>query len=106
LPPLPHLKEVYVNGRLWYDQPASRVAATLALFADSPALEKVVLSKPVQTYIPFNDDVLKGLKPLKQLQELRVHQTRIPGSALAGFPLTHLDLNYDRFFTDAGMSSL
>src|SRR5256886_4877565 len=21
LPPIPHLKELYVNGRLWYDQP-------------------------------------------------------------------------------------
>src|SRR4029434_507773 len=50
LPPLPHLKELYVNGRLWYDQPAPRLAATISLFAQSPALEKLVLSKPVQRY--------------------------------------------------------
>ena len=106
LPPLPHLKELYVNGRLWYDQPVSRVAATIALFASSTELKTVVLSKPVQTYIPFNDDVLKGLEPLTGLQELRVHQTKIPGEALAQFPLQHLDLNYDRTFNDAGMESL
>src|SRR5579859_5627813 len=26
LPPLPGLKELYLNGRLWYDQPLSMVA--------------------------------------------------------------------------------
>ena len=58
LPPIPHLKELYVNGRLWYDQPVTLVAATMRLLAGSPALEKLVLSKPVQTYIPFDDTVL------------------------------------------------
>ena len=29
LPPLPHLKELYVNGRLWYDQPVPLVASTM-----------------------------------------------------------------------------
>src|SRR5689334_2518626 len=106
LPPLPHLKELYVNGRLWYDQPVPMVAATMRLLASSPALEKVILSKPVQTYIPFDDTVLKGLEPLAGLQELRVHQTRIPGAALAPFPLKYLDLNYDRTFNDQGMNSL
>src|SRR6266404_877952 len=107
LPPLPHLKEVYVNGRLWYDQPVPLVASTMRLLASSPALEKVILSKPVQTYVPFDDTVLQGLEPLTRLQELRVHQTRIPGSALAPFPLLkYLDLNYDRTFNDQGMSSL
>src|SRR5436190_14265856 len=106
LPPLPHLKEVYVNGRLWYDQPVPLVASTMRLLAGSPELEKLILSKPVQTYIPFDDTVLKGLEPLTQLKELRVHQTRIPGAALAPFPLKHLDLNYDRTFNDQGMSSL
>src|SRR5438093_912368 len=28
LPPLTHLKELYVNGRLWYDQPVNLVAST------------------------------------------------------------------------------
>src|SRR6266850_2837785 len=78
----------------------------MRLLAASPALEKVVLSKPVQTYIPFDDTVLQGLQPLTKLQELRVHQTRIPGAALAPFPLKYLDLNYDRTFNDQGMSSL
>jgi hypothetical protein len=35
LPPLPHLKELYINGRLWYDQPAPRVQATIALFSEA-----------------------------------------------------------------------
>jgi len=106
LPPLPHLKEVYVNGRLWYDQPVTLVAATMRLLAGSPELEKLILSKPVQTYIPFDDTVLQGLEPLTKLQELRVHQTRIPGAGLAPFTLRYLDLNYDRTFNDQGMSSL
>src|SRR5436305_1360573 len=38
LPPLPHLKEVYLNGRLWYDQPTSLVESTVALFGGSPEL--------------------------------------------------------------------
>jgi len=106
LPPIPHLKEIYVNGRLWYDQPVPIVASTMRLLASSPALEKVILSKPVQTYIPLDDTVLKELEPLTKLQELRVHQTRIPGAALAPFPLKYLDLNYDRTFNDEGMASL
>ena len=35
LPALPHLKELYINGRLWYDQPAPRVQATIALFSEA-----------------------------------------------------------------------
>jgi hypothetical protein len=58
LPPLSHVKEVYVNGRLWYDQPVSLVEATMNLFAGSPELETLVLSRPVQTYIPFDDAVV------------------------------------------------
>src|SRR5215470_10724463 len=65
LPPLRHLKELYINGRLWYDQPAPRLTDTLALFAESTELEKLVLSRPVQTYIPMNDSALKQLEPLK-----------------------------------------
>src|SRR5882762_458885 len=106
LPPIPHLKELYVNGRLWYDQPVPLVASTMRLLAGSAELEKLVLSKPVQTYIPFDDTVLKGLEPLTKLQELRVHQTRIPGAGLAPFTLKYLDLNYDRTFNDQGMSRL
>src|SRR5258708_4513224 len=106
LPSIPHVKELYVNGRLWYDQPVTLVASTMRLLAGSPQLEKLVLSKPVQTYIPFDDTVLKGLEPLTKLQEVRVHQTRIPGPALAPFSLKHLDLNYDRTVNDQGMSSL
>jgi internalin A len=106
LPPLPHLKELYINGRLWYDQPAPRVAATMSLFTESPELEKLVISKPVQTYIPWNDSVLEGLSSLKNLKVLRAHQTRLPGLSLSKFPLTHLDMNYVVMFNDDGMASL
>jgi Leucine-rich repeat (LRR) protein len=104
LPPLPHLKELYLNGRLWYDQPAPRLADTVGLFASSTALEKLVLSRPVQTYIPMNDAALKQLEPLKNLKEIRIRQTRAPGLVLSQFPLTHLDLNYIVAFGDAGMA--
>ena len=83
LPALPHLKELYINGRLWYDQPAPRVQATISLFNEATALEKFVMSKPVQTYIPFNDPALKGLTSLKNLKEVRIHQTRSSGMSLA-----------------------
>jgi Leucine-rich repeat (LRR) protein len=106
LPPLPHLKELYVNGRLWYDQPAPRVAATMSLFSESPELEKLILSKPVQTYIPLNDSVVDGLASLKNLKQLRVSQTRLPGLSLSKFPLTHLDMNYVVMFNDDGMAGL
>src|SRR5579862_473594 len=106
LPPLKHVKEVYINGRLWYDQPVSLVEATMNLFAGSPELETLVLSRPVQTYIPLDDTVIKALQPLPKLQELRLRQTRVAGAALAAFPLKNLDLNYDRTFNDAGMASL
>src|SRR4030081_162204 len=33
LAPLPHLKEPYLNGRLWYNQPMSLVADTIGLFS-------------------------------------------------------------------------
>jgi len=39
LPPLAHLKELYINGRLWYNQPASLVADTIGLFAASTDLK-------------------------------------------------------------------
>ena len=106
LPPLPHLKELYLNGRLWYDQPAPRLADTIGLFSSSTELEKLVLSRPVQTYIPMNDAALKQLAPLKNLKEIRIRQTRAPGLALSQFPLTHLDLNYIVAFGDAGMANL
>src|SRR5688572_27629137 len=78
-PSLPHLKALYLNGRLWYGQPATLVGDTIALFNGSPALEKFVLSKPVQTYIPMEDTVVKRIM-LPGLQELRLHQTRLPRS--------------------------
>src|ERR1700687_3468311 len=106
LPPLKHVKEVYINGRLWYDQPVSLVEATMSLFAGSPELETLVLSRPVQTYIPFDDTVIKALQPLPKLQEIRIRQTRVAGGALAACSLKHVDLNYDRTFNDAGMGSL
>ena len=40
LPPIPHLKELFINGRLWYNQPVSLVADTIGLFASTTGLEK------------------------------------------------------------------
>ena len=37
-PPLPNLKELYLNGRLWYNQPMSLVADTIGLFSASTDL--------------------------------------------------------------------
>src|SRR5262245_23259080 len=104
LPPLPQLKELYVNGRLWYNQPPSLVTDTLGLFAASTSLEKLVLSKPVQTYIPLEDGVLEKLAVAPNLEEMRLHQTRLPGDALAPFTkLKYLDLSHNRFFDDRGL---
>ena len=52
------------HGRLWYDQPAPRVQATIALFNERRR-SKSSDGKPVQTYIPFNDPALKGLASLR-----------------------------------------
>src|SRR5687768_16079281 len=41
LPPIPHLKALYINGRLWYNQPVSLVADTIGLFAWATGLEKL-----------------------------------------------------------------
>src|SRR5881409_718124 len=104
LPPIPHLKELYINGRLWYNQPASLVADTIGLFSSATNLEKLVLSKPVQTYIPLEDSVLERLAVLPRLEEMRLHQTRLPGNALAPFThLKYLDLSHNRFFDDRGL---
>src|SRR2546427_2177170 len=104
LPALPHLKELYVNGRLWYNQPPSLVADTLGLFSAATDLEKLVLSKPVQTYIPLEDSVLEKLAALPGLEEMRLHQTRLPGNAFAPFTkLKYLDLSHNRFFDDRGL---
>src|SRR5712691_4240260 len=104
LPPLPHLKELYINGRLWYNQPPSLVADTIGLFSAATDLEKLVLSKPVQTYIPLEDAVLERLAVLPGIEEMRLHQTRLPGNALAPFTkLKYLDLSHNRFFDDRGL---
>ena len=102
-PSLPHLKALYLNGRLWYGQPDTLVADTIALFNGSPNLEKFVLSKPVQTYIPMEDTVVKRMI-MPGLEEMRLHQTRLPGDALAPFTnLKHLDLSHNIFFDDRGL---
>src|SRR5262249_49271032 len=99
--------ELYLNGRLWYNQPTSLVADTIGLFSESTELEKLVLSKPVQTYIPLEDPVLERLAGLPRLTELRLHQTRLPGAALAPFTkLKYLDLSHNRFFDDRGMRQI
>src|SRR5437899_6141914 len=104
LPSIPHLKELYINGRLWYNQPVSLVADTIGLFASATDLEKLVLSKPVQTYIPLEDSVLEKLAALPGLEAMRLQQTRLPGNALAPFTkLKYLDLSHNRFFDDRGL---
>src|SRR5213592_2062978 len=104
LPAIPRLKELYINGRLWYNQPASLVADTIGLFSSATNLEKLVLSKPVQTYIPWEDSVLERLAALPRLEEMQLHQTRLPGNALAPFTrLKYLDLSDNRFFDDRGL---
>jgi Leucine-rich repeat (LRR) protein len=104
LPALPHLKELYLNGRLWYGQRPNVVADTLAAFAGARGVDKVVLSKPVQTYIPMRDDVLASLKTLNEVEQLRLHQTRIEGESLAPFRnLRFLDVSHNRFFDDRGL---
>jgi len=89
LPVLPHLKELYLNGRLWYNQPPLLVADTIGLFAACTGLEKLVLSKPVQTYIPLEDPVLQRLASVPGISEMRLHQTRFPGSTLAPFTIVN-----------------
>ena len=79
------------------------MADTIALFNGSPNLEKFVLSKPVQTYIPMEDTVVKRMI-MPGLEEMRLHQTRLPGDALAPFTkLKHLDLSHNIFFDDRGL---
>src|SRR5262249_6100357 len=77
---------------------------TIGLFSASTDLEKLVLSKPVQTYIPLEDPVLQRLATAPGLTELRLHQTKLPGAALAPFTkLKYLDLSHNRFFDDRGI---
>jgi hypothetical protein len=88
---------------LWYGQPSTLVADTIALFNGSPALEKFVLSKPVQTYIPLEDTVVQRLN-FPGLREMRLHQTRLPGDSLAPFTkLKYLDLRHNIYFEDRGL---
>src|SRR5688572_8839709 len=61
LPPVSRVKELYINGRLWYGQPAALVAAAMSLLSGMTQVEKLVLTKPVQTYIPFDDRALKSI---------------------------------------------
>jgi hypothetical protein len=87
LPRLPHLKELYLNGRLWYNQPIAMVADTMAYFSSATELEKLVFSKPAETNIPFDDSILKSL-PATALKEARLLQTTITGDSLQdGTPL-------------------
>jgi hypothetical protein len=103
-PALPELKALYLNGRLWYGQPNTLVADTIALFNGSPNLEKFVLSKPVQTYIPMEDTVVKRMM-MPGLEELRLHQTRLPGDALAALhQIGNISiLTHNIFFDDRGL---
>ena len=63
------------------------------------------MSKPVQTYIPFDNTALKGLAP-EEPQGISRPSDAHSGAALAQFKLKHLDLNYAVTFNDTGMRSL
>ena len=107
LPALPNLKELSLNGRLWYNQRPAVVLDTIAWFSPAAGLEKLIFSKPVQTYIPFDDAALKVFSKSIRLREVRLHQTTMPGAALAPFArLTHLDLSFNNSFDDTGMRAL
>src|SRR5262245_35379737 len=72
---LTHLKELYVSGRTWHSMPVRVSRDSLKIFGTLTGLERFVLSLPVQTEIPVDDEALAGLAPLVNLKELRLAQT-------------------------------
>jgi len=100
------LKALYLNGRTWHSRPPAISAASLAVVATIPGLEKFGVSLPVQTDIPIEDGGIANLAPLKGLRELRLRQTKIRGRTLGTFTqLRLLDASYTPL-DDAGMRSL
>src|SRR5256885_6153402 len=71
---------------------------TLKLFGEITSLERLMLSLPVQTEIPLDDEALAGLAPLINLKELRIAQTIVKGRTLGPFTqLQSLDMDHTRF---------
>jgi uncharacterized protein YjbI with pentapeptide repeats len=103
---LQHLKELYVSGRTWHSMPVKVSRDTLKIFGTLTSLERFVLSLPVQTEIPVDDDALAGLAALVGLQELRLAQTIVKGRTLQPFKQVRaLDLDHTRF-DDVAMRNL
>src|SRR6185503_3625286 len=103
---LSNLKELYVCGRTWNSMPVKVSRETLKILGTITSLERLILSLPVQTDIPLDDEALAGLAPLVNLKELRIAQTIVKGRTLAPFTqLQSLDLDHTRF-DDAGMKNL
>src|SRR6267142_4552481 len=103
---LANLKELYVSGRTWHSMPVKVSRETLKLFGAITSLERLMLSLPVQTEIPLDDEAFAGLAPLVNLKELRIAQTIVKGRTLAPFTqLQSLDMDHTRF-DDAGMKNL
>ena len=103
---LAHLKELYVSGRSWHSMPVRVSRDSLKVFGTLTTLERFVLSLPVQTEIPLDDDSLAGLATLVNLKELRLAQTIVKGRALEPFTqLNSLDLDHTRL-DDAAMRNL
>ena len=82
---LTNLKELYVSGRTWHSMPVKASRETLKLFGTITSLERLMLSLPVQTEIPLDDEALAGLAPLVNLKELRIAQTIVMGRTLGLF---------------------
>src|SRR6185295_11652042 len=57
---LTNLKELYVSGRTWHSMPVRVSRETLKILGSLTSLERLILSLPVQTEIPLDDDALAG----------------------------------------------
>ena len=100
------LKELYLSGRTWHSMPLRVSAESLKHLRTLTSLEKFVLSLPVQTEIPMEDEGIANLAPLTHLKEMRLAQTRVRGHTLAPFvEMRLLDLDHTRL-DDAGMKNV
>ena len=103
---VPHLRELYLSGRTWHSMPNAVSAKSFSYLAGLTALEKLVLSLPVQTEIPLRDEAIGQLSALKNLREIRLAQTQVRGHTLAPFTnVEALNLNHTQL-DDEGMASL
>src|SRR5437867_8930237 len=103
---LTHLEKLYLCGRTWHSMPTEVAKNTLTYFQGLTSLKTLVLSLPVQTEIPLEDDAIAAISSLTNLTELRLAQTKVKGRTLSPFTrLQSLDLDHTRF-DDKGMQNL